>query len=273
MDKNKDKKRTSKENLRFVILNDDTLKEKFSRRVNLNKLYLILGAFVLALFVIFFLILSFTPMRHLIPGYGNIENNSYVIKINRYVSELESKIEAQELYNKSLRKILVENNFPPSKSKIDTEEKTKTNAKEKSKDTAPQKKEIIIYTHDYQHYDFSLPLNGQINKTMDVKTGHYGIDIAGTKNSAIKSIMDGTVIFSDWSIETGYTVIVEHAHGITSVYKHNSQLFKEVGDFVKKDESLGTVGNTGTLSSGPHLHFELWFNGIPKDPMHYLPFK
>ncbi len=266
MDKNKDKKRGSSENLRFIILNDDTLKEKFSRRVNLNKLYLILTALVVALFIIFFLILSFTPMRHLIPGYGNIENNSYVIKLNRYVSDLESKIEAQELYNKSLRKILVENQLPPSKSKV--------NNKIKSKNITPQKPQTIdnIYVPDYEEYDFSLPLNGGINKTMDVKTGHYGIDIAGTKNAVIKSILDGTVIFSDWSIETGYTVIVQHAHGITSVYKHNSEIFKEVGDFVKKDEALATVGNTGTLSSGPHLHFELWFDGIPKDPINYLPF-
>ncbi len=267
MDKNKDKKRTNSENLRFVILNDDTLKEKFSRRVNLNKLYLILTALVVALFIIFFLVLSFTPMRHLIPGYGNIENNSYVIKLNRYVSDLESKIEAQELYNQSLRKILVENNFPSSsKSKVDNKEKTKKTAPKETQ------RRDDVYTYDYKDYDFSLPLNGQINKSMDVKTGHYGIDIAGNKNSVIKSIMDGTVIFSDWSVETGYTVIVQHAHGITSVYKHNSKLFKEIGDFVKKGEALATVGNTGTLSSGPHLHFELWFDGIPKDPMYYLPF-
>jgi len=122
-------------------------------------------------------------------------------------------------------------------------------------------------------FKMDVPLIGKINKNFDVKTSHYGMDIAGAIGSPVKAVMDGTIIFSDWSTETGNTIIIQHPNGILSVYKHNSSLFKEIGDFVKKGEVIANLGNSGTLTSGPHLHFELWYNGIPLDPAKYLNLK
>ncbi len=259
MNKKKDNKRGKRENLRFVILQDSTLKEKFSRSISVGNLYIILFLIFFGILTLSFAIVSFTPIKHLVPGYANIENNSYVIKLNKYVNELEEKIAIQEEYKKSIRKILIENNAFEN-----------TNGEVESESGSGVKNAKNIAYKSYGNYDFSNPLSGAINKDIDIETGHYGIDIAGSKDAVIKSTMDGTVIFSDWSIETGYTIIIQHQNGFLSTYKHNSKLFKEIGDFVKKGEAIGTIGSTGTLSSGPHLHFELWFDGIPKNPMEYI---
>ena len=258
---NNKKKNKLNENLRLVVMNENTFEEKYSFRLNLKNLYILLSSLIVVLFILMFVIISFTPIKHLVPGYGNIENNSYVIKLNRYITELETNIETQEHYNKSLRKILVEN---------DTTGYTHTghNINNKSKET-------IKNTHpngmiNIEDISFISPLRGKINKKIDVKVGHYGIDIAGPKNAPIKSIAKGTVIFSDWSPETGNTVIIQHAYNLLSVYKHNSSLFKEIGDFVNEGEAIAIIGNTGTLTDGPHLHFELWNNSIPLDPLKYI---
>jgi len=253
------KKKKYNENLRLVVMNENTFEEKYSFNLNLRNLYVLISAIIVALFILMFLFISYTPMRHLVPGYGDIENNSYVIKLNQYVNDLEEKINIQDQYNQSLKKIILEHDTSLIVNNKSTSAKSiiKNINKENSKST-------------FANPNFSSPIDGEINKKIDVKSGHYGIDIAGNKNAPIKSIADGIVVFSDWSTETGNTIIIQHSNGILSVYKHNSSLFKEIGDFVKKNEAIGTIGNTGTLTDGPHLHFELWYKGTPLNPLDYI---
>jgi murein DD-endopeptidase MepM/ murein hydrolase activator NlpD len=263
----KKKKKRQNEDLRLVIMNEHTFEEKYSFKLNLKNLYILVSSVFILLIVLIFLFIALTPVKHLVPGYGNIENNSYVIKLNRYINELETQIETQEQYNKALRKILVGEdstvytNLNNSKKNTRYDENDKGNLKRMDDN-------LLL-----DGFKMDVPLIGKINKNFDVKTSHYGMDIAGAIGSPVKAVMDGTIIFSDWSTETGNTIIIQHPNGILSVYKHNSSLFKEIGDFVKKGEVIANLGNSGTLTSGPHLHFELWYNGIPLDPAKYLNLK
>ena len=249
------------EDLRLVVMNRDSFEEKFSFNLNLRNLYIFISSLFVVFFILFYLLIAYTPLKRLIPGYGSVENNSYVIKLNKNLSELEKKIEAQDHYNQALRKILIQN-----ESGSDNEQDFK-NANKLNLHEAKNRKKEDIKT------DYFAPLKGKINRKSDIRNGHYGIDISGTKNTPIKSIADGNVIFADWSTETGYTMMIQHRNGLISIYKHNASLLKEIGDFVDRGEAIAIFGNTGTLSTGPHLHFEIWKSGIPIDPLELIDIK
>jgi murein DD-endopeptidase MepM/ murein hydrolase activator NlpD len=117
---------------------------------------------------------------------------------------------------------------------------------------------------------FFAPIPGIVTQSYNTK--HYGIDVVAKANEVVKSVLDGTVIFSTWTIETGYTITIQHENNFVSIYKHNSELLKKVGTFVHAGEAIAIIGNSGELSSGPHLHFELWFNGQPVNPEDYIKF-
>jgi murein DD-endopeptidase MepM/ murein hydrolase activator NlpD len=249
------------EDLRLVVMNRDTFEEKFAFSLNLRNLYIFISSLFVLFAFLFYLLIAYTPLKRLIPGYGTLENNSYVIKLNNNLSELEKKIEAQDHYNAALRRILIQN-----ESDADTDGDY-ANAGKMSPESARKIKSEALKKQ------YTAPIKGRINRKADIKNGHYGIDLAGSKNAPIKAIADGNVIFADWSTETGYTIILQHRNGLISIYKHNANLLKEIGDFVDRGEAIATYGNTGTLSTGPHLHFEVWKSGIPIDPLEIIDVK
>ncbi len=119
---------------------------------------------------------------------------------------------------------------------------------------------------------FSSPIKGEITQTYDSKEKHFAIDIAVDKDTPVKAIADGTVIFRGFTADTGYVILIEHNQGFISVYKHNASLYKEQGDLVKSGEVIASAGSTGSFSTGPHLHFELWNEGYPVNPINYINF-
>ncbi|MEL6844618.1 MAG: M23 family metallopeptidase, partial [Bacteroidota bacterium] len=119
---------------------------------------------------------------------------------------------------------------------------------------------------------FMSPVQGEISAGYMPDKKHFGVDVLAPKNTAIKAAMDGFVITSDWTLETGNTLGIQHANNVITFYKHNSVLLKKVGDYVKSGEAIAIIGNTGTLTDGPHLHFELWHKGKPIDPLDYVGF-
>lgn len=125
--------------------------------------------------------------------------------------------------------------------------------------------------HDYYH--FFPPVEGIVTQSFDEKKRHYGTDIVAKANAKVAAVLDGVVIFTDWTVKTGYVIQVQHTNDLISVYKHNSILLKKQGDYVRAGEVLGVVGNTGEESSGPHLHFELWRAGNPLNPENFIKFK
>jgi len=123
--------------------------------------------------------------------------------------------------------------------------------------------------------EFALfpPVKGTISEKYNLKSRHYAVDVVVAKNAPIKAAADGRVIFSEWSAATGYVMIIEHNYGLLSVYKHNSSLTKEQGDFVRSGEVIALAGSSGELSTGPHLHYELWKDGNPVNPSDYIDFE
>ena len=128
------------------------------------------------------------------------------------------------------------------------------------------------FTNSISSFFFFTPLKGSVTNIFDPVSRHYGVDIVAAKNEAIKSTLDGTVIISNWTSETGYVIGIQHSNNIVSFYKHNSALLKKAGAYVKAGEPIAIIGNTGELTSGPHLHFELWYNGTPVNPKDYIAF-
>jgi murein DD-endopeptidase MepM/ murein hydrolase activator NlpD len=122
------------------------------------------------------------------------------------------------------------------------------------------------------NFFFFTPLKGIVSSQFNNKEQHYGIDIVGPENEAIKAALDGTVILATWSSETGYTITLQHSNNLISVYKHNSVLLKKVGDYIKAGEPIAIIGNSGEQTTGPHLHFELWYNGTAINPQDYMVF-
>ena len=119
---------------------------------------------------------------------------------------------------------------------------------------------------------FFPPVSGEVTDSYSFQEGHFGVDVATKKNEVIKSVLDGRIVISNWTLKTGFVIGVYHSNGFLSIYKHNSSLLKEIGDVVKRGESIAVVGNSGELTTGPHLHFELWKNGESVNPLDYISF-
>src|SRR5690606_41859668 len=119
---------------------------------------------------------------------------------------------------------------------------------------------------------FFTPLRGEVDKPFDKDEKHFGVDIVATKDEAVKCVLDGVVVFSEWTSESGYVIAIQHSRDLISIYKHNAVLLKQAGAFVRSGDPIAIVGNSGEMRNIPHLHFELWQEGIPVDPQKFISF-
>lgn len=279
-----DQKRSFRERLqdkyRLVILNNETFQELSSYRLSLMNLYIMLSSLVVIIGTLLILLIVYTPIKRLIPGYGDFSSSPQIIELNKQLDEIEKEKEAQEVYLASFRKMLsADGEFteyvPPTK-----EEKL-----QKAITTAETNNQIIVNNSQIQnvpvgsmqssaenYYDLIKPVSGSVSASFMPEKKHNGVDILAPANTAVKSVLDGYVIISGWNVDTGNTIGVQHSDNIVSFYKHNSALLKEEGNFVKAGEALAIIGNSGTLSDGPHLHFELWMDGNPVNPENFIKF-
>ena len=267
---------------RFVIMKDSSFEEKLS--VKLTRINVI--AFVAALvFLCFFstmLLIAYTPLSEYVPGKSSIEVQKNLIELNIKSDSLEAILVNRSIYLENINKIIngeelvtpenyaeITNTQIPisfEKSKEDSLFRVKVEAEDKSS----------IYKKDKPNNNTTLmfftPLTGLISDGYNNKTKHFGIDLVAKEKSRISSVLEGTVIISHWAYETGYVIGVQHKNDYLSFYKHNSVLLKSVGDYVNAGDHIAIIGNSGELSSGPHLHFELWHKGTPVNPENYISF-
>lgn len=261
-------KKAGKDKYRLVVMNDETFEEIRSFRLSMSGLY---GLFSMVFVLISLLVLAFvifTPFKQLIPGYADVNNNKEFVLLQKKIISLEKEMEAQTAYINGVQNLLdgmggnselLDNQ--PSSSQIEPVE-------EKSDDQTNSS----IQTNKLDQLFIVSPIKGQISQKYKVETGHFGVDVIAPANTPIKCINDGIVISADWSIETGHTIGVQHPNNLISIYKHNSVLLKKIGNLVKAGEALAIIGNTGEFTNGPHLHFELWYNGKPVNPEEYISF-
>ncbi len=245
-----------KESYKVVIINEEDLREVRRFSMTKTKLYLIVLASALALLAVFTCILVFTPLKQLVPGYGQLESNAAFIELTDHIEDLERQVESQATYTEGF--------------------KTMINSLEKDPDFKPtqsnQAVEEIPQMNLLHFKQFSSPLKGTVSHGFDKESEHYGTDIIAAKDSPILAVMDGTVIQSDWSLNDGNTIAVLHDDNLISMYKHNSILLKSIGEKVVSGEAIAIIGNSGEQSDGPHLHFELWHQGEALDPQDFIHF-
>jgi len=271
MDEGLQNKSQFRENLknkfRLVVMNDETFQEMRSYRLSLLNIYTLLSIVLVILSLFIVSLIVFTPIKKLIPGYGEIENNSIFLELNENIASLETQISDQATYINGVQNLLSGVDVDADQSKS-----TKKSLPKPLQNKLDPSEKVSESVHKLDQLFFVSPVYGSISASFMIDKKHFGVDILAPANTPVKSIMDGVVIASDWSLETGNTISVQHANNILSVYKHNSVLLKETGNRVKAGEALAIIGNTGTLSDGPHLHFELWFDRRPVDPEEYITF-
>ena len=267
---------------RFVIMKDSSFEEKLS--VKLTRINVI--AFVATLvFLCFFstmLLIAYTPLSEYVPGKSSIEVQKNLIELNIKSDSLEAILVNRSIYLENINKIIngeelvnPENNAEITNTQIPISfEKSKEDSLFRVKVEAEDKSSI--YKKDKPNNNTTLmfftPLTGLISDGYNNKTKHFGIDLVAKEKSRISSVLEGTVIISHWAYETGYVIGVQHKNDYLSFYKHNSFLLKSVGDYVNAGDHIAIIGNSGELSSGPHLHFELWHKGAPVNPENYISF-
>ena len=272
---------------RLVILNAETFEEKASLRLSPMNVIVFFGTIMLSLITITLYVIAFTPLREYIPGYADVNMRRSMIKLALTTDSLTAKIKSNDFYLANFRNI-IEDQPPINKPQVDTAvTKLYDSVKVLRRSEDDSLLRMLVESKDQYEllsstekpfasgigsYVFFTPVKGTITTPFNALKKHYGVDIVAAPDEVIKSALDGTVVFSNWTSETGYVIGVQHSNNLFSIYKHNSALLKKVGDYVKAGEVLAIIGNTGELTSGPHLHFELWYNGSPVNPLDYISF-
>lgn len=259
---------------RMSILETSSYKE--IRSFNFSPLALI-GLFFLmflVFFMLFFFIFSFKPIKEFVFGYDDVKSSSAFIELNKQVIELETALENQTVYISGLTKMINGDSntiLESSPEVVQIEEKNiQREAKTSQKQPPGTSTDGKNLRNKLRH--LVSPVRGRISAGFNALEDHYGIDVIAPKNSPISAVADGMVINADWTIQTGNTISVQHPDNVISIYKHNSALLKKTGDLVKSGEAIAIIGNTGEQTTGPHLHFELWYKGMALDPIHYISF-
>lgn len=269
---------------RLVILNEDTFEERVSFK--LNRLNVFVFSMLSALFLVGIttVIIAFTPLREYIPGYSSTQLKQQAVDLAYRTDSIQRVLYLNEQYLASIKQVLTGN--------IQMEQINRdsiVNAIRMDMENinlAPSRKDSLLRERVAQEEKYNIfesssnmitsvlfpPVSGIITASYDIKNKHYAVDIAVAENTPVKATAAGTVIFAEWTAQTGFVIIIEHPNNLISVYKHNSKLIKQQGDLVRAGEVIATAGSTGDLSTGPHLHFELWSNGYPVNPTNFIDF-
>ncbi len=277
-----------KNKYKLVILNDETFEEKASFTLNRLNVFIVGSVLLVLLISIVTSLLIFTPLKEYIPGYADVSLRRDISEMSLKVDSLQMLVDANDRYIATIQSVI--------NGTVGTKDTINVNSKPSLKDTTfrigskPEEDSLLrLMIEDQNQYGFAIkennikpsgiagyafftPVKGIITEKYNPRKGHYGIDVAATKGLPIKSALEGTILFAGWTSDAGYVVVIQHANDLVSMYKHCSVVLKKVGNFVRSGEPIAIVGDTGELSNGPHLHFELWFKGNAVNPIDYINF-
>ncbi len=292
MAKNEKRKGKWTDRFRFAIFNDTTFEELW--RIRLSKANALLAAALLLVvtLVLNTSLIAFTNLREFIPGYPDVEMRRNILMNAIMLDSLEHEIEIRDKYFRDLNDVISGRQPITSVTLRDsTRDYTNIEFRKSSEDSLFRSRveqedkfslSAAAVTHgvtlevqatSLANIHFFPPAKGVISSNFDARTRHYATDIVTQSKAVVSSTLDGTVIMTGWTMETGFVIMIQHANNLVSVYKHNARLLKEMGDRVSAGEAISIVGDSGELyTSGPHLHFELWHNGEPLDPTQYIYF-
>jgi len=270
---------------RLVILNEDTFEERFAIKLTRLNVFILTSLSAISLVFFTILLIAFTPLREYIPGYSSAKLKKQATILNYKTDSLVNELELNKRYYASIRKVLTgdvatldfnrDSILQAAKNDIDVIQiaTNKEDSLLREKVDKEDKYNLFDSSGDKSNYVLFPPVNGTISEGYNIKEKHFAVDVVVANNTPVKATADGTVIFAEWTLETGYVIIIEHNQELISVYKHNSAITKSQGDLVKAGEVIAMSGNTGELSTGPHLHFELWSKGYPVNPTNFIDFQ
>jgi murein DD-endopeptidase MepM/ murein hydrolase activator NlpD len=287
MAKDEKKKSNWRDKYRFSVINDHTFEEVW--RIVLTRY----NAFLLITFIVLFIIwgtstlVSFTNLREFIPGYPDVNMRRNILMSAIRLDSLDRELKLRDKYFDNLNSI-ISGNRP---SELSSRQDTTQNYKSIKFNTTPADSVLRARIENEERYNLTLgpsasestaglaslhffpPVKGIVSGRYDVRTKHFGTDIVTKPKALVSAVLDGTVVFTGWTMETGFVIEVQHPNNIISVYKHNASLLKETGDLVHAGDAISVVGDSGELyTSGPHLHFEIWYKGSPLDPEKHILF-
>ncbi len=269
---------------RLIVLNEDTFEERISLSLTPLKLFVSIGTAIILMILIVSSIIAFTPLREYIPGYADVSLTRKLLSVTQKSDSLEQQIIAGTIYLENVKRVLkgelvdevtgdsidLGKSYESLPMDATTNETALREHVEEAQEAFSVEEEVGTNNGSISKFFFFAPIKGVVSNSFNAKESHFGVDIVAAKNEPVKATMDGTVILATWSSETGHTIAIQHSNQIVSFYKHNSVLLKKIGDVIKAGEPIAIIGNSGELTSDPHLHFELWFNGTAIDPQEYV---
>ncbi|MFM9985455.1 MAG: M23 family metallopeptidase [Flavobacteriales bacterium] len=270
-----------KSKFRLTVLNEKTFEEQFSYSLTPMNLIIMLGGFLVVFGALFYALIAYTPVKRLLPGYTDQTFNTEAMEARMRVDSLLEVSRQQDRFIKDLRVILSGGTLSNA---ADTGNKEMQSA-DLNYSTSGVDNTLRQQLSEQDRYNLTLeeekgnskkgfllfkPVNGTVSNGFNPQTGHYGVDLVAPKEDPVKAVLDGTVIVASFTADGGNVIQIQHANNFISVYKHNSVLLKKTGDQVKAGESIAFIGDSGDHSEGPHLHFELWENGMPVNPVEYI---
>lgn len=270
---------------RMVVLNEETFEERFSFKLTRLNVFVVGTLCSLLLIALTVILIAFTPIREYIPGYSSTALKERATNLTYKTDSLEHIIARNNQYLSSVRKVLTGDLRGEDVNRDSLFEEFNTDLSDI--DLNPIREDSILREQVSREDKYNLfdtatsrvgfvlfpPVTGSISQEYNPKEKHYAVDVVVKKDTPIKVVADGTVVFSEWTTETGYVIMVEHGNGLLSIYKHNASLTKQQGELVKAGEVIATAGSTGELTTGPHLHFELWSDGYPMNPTDFIDFE
>ena len=270
---------------RLVVLNEDTFEERISFKLSRLNVFVIAALSTIILIALTTVLIAFTPLREYIPGYSSTALKRKATALSYKTDSLQKVIVMNEKYYGSIKKVLQGDMSAVDFNRDSIIEAVKLEASQV--DLSPTLEDSLLREKVDKEDKYNLfesatsstnfvlfpPVNGPVSEPYNLKEKHYAVDIVVAKDAPVKATADGIVIFSEWTATTGYVIIIEHSYGLISVYKHNGSLTKSQGDLVKAGEVIASAGSAGELSTGPHLHFELWNDGYPINPTNFIDFK
>ena len=269
---------------RLVVLNENTFEERFSLKLSRLNVFVFGGVFSILLVILTALLIALTPIREYIPGYASTTLKVKAANLTFQADSLKRRIAILDNFAKSIKPILTGEIQPDAVDSIRLE----SQRLEIDADKLNASKEDSLFREEIESKDrfplvngssnkvkivFFSPVSGTISQKFNPSEKHFAVDVVAKTGTPIKAVADGTVIFSEWTVQTGYVIILEHSSRYISVYKHNGTILTNQGDFVKSGEVIATIGSSGELTTGPHLHFELWSNGYAVNPLNFIDFK
>lgn len=287
MAKEEKKKNNWRDKYRFSVINDHTFEEVWRIRLTRYNAFLLITFLIVSLIGVTTALISFTNLREFIPGYPDVNMRRNILISAIRLDSLDHELALRDKYFANLNSIISGNQKP----ELYVRQDTTKNYNAISFSTPPEDSVLRARVENEERYNLTLgprtvesvsslaglhffpPVKGIISGRYDISTKHFGTDIVTRPKAIVSAALDGTVIFTAWTMETGFVIEIQHPNNIVSVYKHNSSLLKETGDLVRAGEAISVVGDSGELyTSGPHLHFEIWYKGSALDPEKHILF-